>query len=414
MPEKRVIWYVHPYAGGPGVGRYDRPYHLCAQWNEMGHRAVVLTPSFHHLLDNDKNPGAAVINGVRYNFLYSPKYKGNGLGRLFNMFFFALQLFLKGGFLAKKYGVPDLIISSSPHPYAFIAAQMLAKRFGAHCTFEVRDLWPLSLIELAGLRKNHPLVKLTGWVESRAYRLSDSVVSLLPCTKSYMLQHGLKESRWVYIPNGVKVTDTIAPAPSSVADSDPMLVARKWKSQGKLVIAYTGALGAPNYVESLVQAMAIQKGRGCKSAALIVGRGELQVEIEKLIKQLELEDCVALFPQIPKLAVTALLQEVDVGFISLRPEPIFRFGVSPNKLFDYMLASLPVIFAVKAGNNPVLESGCGYSVDPGSPAEISEAISNLINLGETRRLSMGELGSEWVKSNHGYSQLARNYLELLG
>lgn len=63
------------------------------------------------------------------------------------------------------------------------------------------------------------------------------------------------------------------------------------------------------------------------------------------------------------------LREASVGYICCVRASCFA-GVSPNKLFDYMVAGLPVIFAVRAGNDPVTESCCGVTVDPGDPQAI--------------------------------------------
>lgn len=369
---------------------------------------MVLTPSEHHLLDTRQEPRVATIEGVTYDFISTPAYRGNGLGRILNMMAFTWQLARKGGELAEKHGRPAMIIASSPHPYAYLAAERLAHRYGSRCIFEVRDLWPLSLIELAGVSSSHPLVRVTDWLERRAYRNADAVVSLLPCTRAHMVSRGLAAERWHYIPNGVEIRR----ADIARVESEAVRQARHWRSEGKTVVVYTGALGRPNHVESLVRAMAMQRDAGTDTRAAIVGRGELETELAALISQLQLQDRVVLLPQIPKAAVLTLLEEVDIGFISLRPEPLFRFGVSPNKLFDYMLAGLPVIFAVQAGNDPVAEAGCGFSVNPGQPEEISAALSALAKMSPSVRREMGRRGRDWVEQRHGYASLARDYLAL--
>lgn len=409
MSQDGSIWYVHPYAGGPGVGRYDRPFHLAHHWQALGRRSVVLTAAHHHLLDTPRAPGVEQICDVTYEFIDTPAYAGNGLGRLCNMAAFTLQLARQGKALAQRHGRPAMVIASSPHPYAWFAVRNLARRFQARAVFEVRDLWPLSLVELAGVSPGHPLVRVTGWLERHAYRSADAVVSLLPNTLEHMCGLGLDPARWHYIPNGIED----APAPAASQDQACTVLARQWRSQGRTVIVYAGALGRPNHVESLVQAMALQRNAGQQSAAVIVGRGERLEQLRQLVTQLRLEDRVAMFDQIPKKDVLGLLREASAGYISLRPEPLFRFGVSPNKLFDYMLASLPVLFAVKAGNDPVAEAECGVSVDPGDPKAISDGITQLAVLTEDARRAMGERGRTYVVQRHGYRQLAEVYLRLL-
>lgn len=406
---EHTIWYIHPYAGGPGVGRYDRPYHLAKHWEKLGSSSVVITPDHHHLLDKPHKSGVENIAGVSYRFLKAPVYKGNGVGRIFNMFSFTLQLLLQCPSIARDHGRPSMVISSSPHPYAFLASRIIALRYKAISVFEVRDLWPLSLVELAGVSPKHPLVRFTGWLEKYAYRKADFVVSLLPCTFGYMQPLGVTEDRWRYIPNGIE-SDPVA---DDLVSEQCIDLARKWRCDGRVVIVYTGALGRPNHVETLLYAMKHLSKSGSRLAAIIVGRGELKEDLVNLVTELGVESCVSLFDQIPKRSVQALLKFVDAGYISLRPEPIFRFGVSPNKIFDYMLASLPIISAINAGNDLVVDAGCGYSVDPGDALSIANVLAKLESLSDTQRRKLGENGFRFVTRNHSYRNLANKYIELL-
>jgi glycosyltransferase involved in cell wall biosynthesis len=402
------IWYIHPYAGGPGVGRYDRGYHLARYWQASGRRAAVITASFHHLLDSPRAAGVERIGGVTYDFLRVPAYGGNGLGRLANMAALTAQLAWQADRLAREHGQPELVIASSPHPYAFLAARRLARRFGARCVFEVRDLWPLSLVELAGVAPTHPLVRFTAWLERSAYENADAVVSLLPGTLEYMQSSGLDPKRWRYIPNGIELHQQETDGP----DSEAAALARRWSAEAGPVIVYAGALGRPNHVETLVRAMALLPPEH-SARCIILGRGELQEELSRMIESAGLGPRVRLFGQLPKAAALRVLREADAGYISLRPEPIFRFGVSPNKLFDYMQVGLPVIFAVRAGNDPVREAGCGISIDPADPEAIANAIDAFTRMSAVERRHLGERGRAWVRERHGYERLAQSYLELI-
>ena len=409
---KPNIWYVHPYAGGPGVGRYSRPYYLARHWLQSGARATVFTPAFHHLLDAPQTAGARDIAGVPYEFVPARTYQGNGAGRLLHMAAFSLKMRLHAEKFARIHGRPDLVVASSPHPYAFLATHALARKFGARSVFEVRDLWPLSLTELAGVAPSHPLVRFTGWVERYAHRNADHVVSLLPCTLEHMVATGMPPEHWRYIPNGVHA-DESAPAAGAASDHPCIEQALQWRGAGRAVVVYAGALGRPNYVDSLVQAIAHLRDQGDTNVnAIIVGRGELQEELRGAIDRLRLNDRIALFEQMPKQAVLALLAHASVGYISLRKEPLFRFGVSPNKLFDYMLARLPVLFALQAGNDPVREAGCGVSVTPGDIPAIAQGLRQLAQLSEIERQEMGERGHAYVLAHHSYETLAKAYLDL--
>ncbi len=411
VPEESCIWYIHPYAGGPGIGRYDRPYHLSREWEKAGIKSVVIAACNHHLLDQPQMAGTKDVNGVYYEFMATPPYQGNGVGRILNMFALGWKILLKHRAIARRHGRPSMIIASSPHPYAFLSAWWLARKYKARCVFEVRDIWPLSMVELGGVSGRHPLVRLTGWIERFAYRRSDAVVSLLPAAAGHMMALGLSRDRFHYIPNGVDVSSVAAVRDEG---SDCVMLARRWRSEGYRVVVYAGALGRPNHVATLVRAIIELRSKGYeKVRAIIVGRGEQAEELAALIRSNGLGEAVALFGQIPKIAVQALLQNASIGYISLRPEPLLRFGVSPNKLFDYMLAALPVIFAIRAGNDPVAEAGCGRSVDPGDVSAIAAALQELSSLQEADLNALGLNGKAYVERKHGYDRLAISYSSIL-
>jgi len=411
MSERGSIWYIHPYAGGPGIGRYDRAFHLSQEFLKGGVEPIVICPSFHHLMDAPQKAGTRLVQGIRHEFLRCPEYSGNGIGRILNMAVFTIQLLLQARRIVRSTSRPAAIIASSPHPYAYLAARRLATHFGSKCIFEVRDLWPLSLIELAGLSSGHPLVRLTAWVERRAYQTADAVVSLLPGTRDYMQERGLMSERWYHIPNGVSVGQSTI---TNSEDSALFSQVSQWRAAGCVIIVYAGALGLPNHVHSLVRALRLLPPGFAEVRAVIVGRGEMLTELKVLASDPILKGRIFFSDQIPKSSVQSLLSQADIGFLSLRPEPLFRFGISPNKLFDYMLARLPVIAAVRAGNDPVTESGCGIQVEPDDVVAIAKAIRWVADLPAADRHAMGDRGYCHVHGSHAYARLAAEYLEISG
>lgn len=114
-----------------------------------------------------------------------------------------------------------------------------------------------------------------------------------------------------------------------------------------------------------------------------------------------------------KAAIPSLLASMDVCYIGLQKQSLFRFGVSPNKLMDYMIAGKPIIHAIEAGNDLVAESGCGISVPPEDPDAIANAIKRLMSMSPAEREEMGRRGREYVIANHDYNILAKKFLEAI-
>jgi glycosyltransferase involved in cell wall biosynthesis len=369
----------------------------------------VFCPAFHHLLDAPREPGPVLVEGAPYHFVRTRPYRRNGVGRLANMGELTLAIARNADAFVSGHGRPDVVIASSPHPYIFLATHRIARRFGAVSIFEVRDLWPLSLVELAGVNRFHPLVTATGWLERYAYRNADHVVSLHPGTRSYMAQRGLGGQRWHYIPNGIDSTE----APVLLPGEPAYRQLRAWQEKGHCVVLYAGALGPPNNIDVLIRAAARLRDEGDdRLRFLIVGRGELQDELAGMISAQGLADRVALHSQVPKSHALALMAAADIGYISLKPMPIFQYGISPNKLYDYMLARLPVVSAIAASNDPVTDAGCGVTVTPGDVGAICDAFSRLAALDRTSLKEMGARGEAYVRADHDYAHLSRRYAQL--
>ncbi len=409
MKNRKAIWYIHPYAGGPGVGRYDRAYHLCRYFQKRGHPSLIIAPSYHHLMDAEQRPGDTRVEGVDYHFMWSPPYHGNGLGRLINMFFFAKMLARRLEALTHRHGKPGLVIASSPHPYVWPAISDIGRQFGAQRVFEVRDIWPQSLVDLGGLSPRHPFVRYTESIELKAYRDADAIVSLLPLTQTYMARRGLDPHRWHHIPNGVEVSNIHAPeTPSACLD-----LARQWRASGFHVVVYAGAMGKPNGVESLLRALAVAGDRAHNVRVIIVGRGESEAVLRNMATAPDIANRAAVFGQISKAATLSLLRCASAGYMSLIEEPVFSFGISPNKLYDYMLTGIPVVAAINAGNNPVNDARCGVCAEPNDPQSIADALCHLFSLTEEERREMGSRGRDYVLEHHTYEHLADEYLKLM-
>ena len=143
---------------------------------------------------------------------------------------------------------------------------------------------------------------------------------------------------------------------------------------------------------------------------VLVGGGVVKNRLIEKARELELKN-VHFLPPVPKNSIPVLLSYMDVLYIGWNKQPLYRFGISPNKLMDYMMASKPVIHASDAGNDLVTDSGCGISVAPEDPRAIADAVLHLFEMSQEERDAMGRKGSEYVKSHHDYAMLANEFLE---
>lgn len=405
----RNIWYVAHYAGGPGLGRHYRGWHLARHWQALGARATIFAANRHHILHAPQLAGPRQVEGVTYEFIETPPHRGNGAGRVTNMAVFCLNFLRRSREYIGRHGRPDMIIASSPSPFTFLVTHPLARRLGARSVLEIRDLWPLSVVEVAGVNTWHPFVMSLDLIERFSYRYADYVASLMPHTLAYMQSRGVSVDRWNYLPNGID-SEYLRPG-TGPADVRSRIEA--WQADGHLVAVYAGALGHSNNVRSLLNAMHVLKQRAEKVRAVIVGWGEHDSLLKAEASELGLNQHVLFAGQRSREETLGILTHADVGYISLLPAPLFRFGISPNKIFDYMMCELPILAALDAGGELVENAECGIVTRSSDEGAIAEALSTFRAMHPQQRRQLGQNGHAYAIENHDYAKLAARFLALL-
>ena len=407
------IILINHYAGSNRHGMEYRPYFMAKRWVQAGHQVTIVAASFSHLrgLNPDmqgKSTMEETIDGVRYFWIRCPEYKGNGMGRIRNMLTFLAGLYRYQKQITAQ-GKPDAVIASSTYPLDIYPAHQIAQKNGAKLIYEVHDLWPLSPMELGGMSAKHPYIMLMQAAENYCYKHSDAVVSILPCAKEHMVEHGMAPEKFVCIPNGIVKEDWEAPIDPEKAPYRELL--QEFHNQGYFLIGYTGAHGIANALDSFIEAGGMLKDKKIK--LILVGQGPERDRLMQKVVDLGLRNTVELLSAVKRSDVPALLSEMDALYVGLQRQPLFRFGVSPNKLMDYMMAAKPVIFAIEAGNDMVKDAGCGVSIPPEDSKAIAEAAIELASTPPEKLAEMGKRGQKYILENHEYQILSDRFLEVL-
>lgn len=404
------ILYVNHYAGSPKYGMEYRPYYLAREWIRLGHQVRIVASAQSHVRSRQPDMQGTdkrdeIIDGIHYTWLKTPTYSGNGIGRVRNMAAFVWSLFVEGRSLAQTFK-PDVVIASSTYPMDIWSAKRIAKLTRAKLVFEVHDLWPLSPMELGGMSKWHPFIMLVQAAENYAYRHADVVISMLPKVRAYMESHGMAAHKLHIVPNGIDPDEWSAEGGAlagKVADG-----LAKLKSEGNAIIGYAGSHGVANALDTLLDAAKLMQQE--KIVFVLVGGGPEKALLQQRAQKEGLHNVLFVDPVL-KEQIPALLQWFDVAYIGWHRQPIYRFGISPNKLMDYMMAARPVLHAVEAGNDPVAEAGCGLTVQPENPQAVANGIRSLFALSPEQRQAMGQGGRAFVLENHIYPVLARRFLQ---
>jgi len=389
-----------------------RPYYLAREWVRLGHSVTIVAASRAHLRTVQPNTNKGVqeemIDGIRYLWLATPDYSGNGVMRVRNMLTFVRRLLTMGGELAQLFR-PDLVIASSTYPLDIYPARRVADKAGARLVFEVHDLWPLSPMELGNLSRWHPFIMTMQCAENYAYRKADKVVSMLPKAKEHMCEHGMAPEKFVHIPNGIYKEEWSRERKPLPEEHEALL--SRLRLENRFLVGYAGGHAISNALDQLLDAALLLQDSSV--AFVLIGQGVEKGILEKKTKSLGLNNLYFL-PAVDKFVVPTVLEAMDLLYLGWSRNPLYRFGICPNKLMDYMMAAKPVIHAVDAGNDLVAESGCGISVEPENAAAISDAIIRFKLMSEAERKRIGEAGKDYVLAHHDYGVLAKEFIWAIG
>ncbi len=345
-----VIWFVNQYAGSPIHGMEFRHYELGRELAALGHTVVVISGSYSHLFTHQPSTTGTYtmedVGGLTYCWVKVPTYRrATSVRRVLNMLVFMVRLYRLP---VQRLPTPDAIVVSSPSLFPILPAQRWSRRLRARLVFEVRDVWPLTLQELGGLSSRHPLIALMGWFENRAYRVADAVVSVLPAAGSHMQSHGMTPSKLSIIPNGVS-PEVLGGGKGSAPAQVQAATARHTFNVG-----FVGTLGTANALDALIEAARVLADDDV--GVVIVGGGSEEKRLRALAAGVA---NVSFTGPVSKVDVPATLALFDACYVGYHRSPLYRFGISPNKVFDYMAAARPVILAAAAANDPVRDAACG-------------------------------------------------------
>lgn len=401
------ILLVNHYAGNSALGMEFRPYYLAREWVKSGHRVLIASGSFSHLRKKQPKASAETIDGVSYRWLWTPKYKGNGAGRFLSMLCFVAQLFLHKR--AWRRFKPDVVIASSTYPIDNWPCCRIARSCGAKYIYEIHDLWPLSPMELGGMSAKHPFIRLMQWGEDYAYRHADKVVSILPCVHEHVKEHGLPLDKLALVPNGIVEEDWAEQACEALPEEHRQLL-QKLKAEKKFLVGFAGAHGKANALKSFIDASLLLPSQ--QTAFVLVGTGQEKDHLIRYVAENHIPN-VYFLPPVSKRSIPVLFSSFDLLYVGLQKQRLFRFGISPNKIFDYMMAGKPVIMAIEAGNNLVAEADCGWCVEPENPVALAKAIETAAACSAGHLAQLGENGWRYVKAHHTYKNLAQLFIQAI-
>lgn len=400
-----VIWYISKYASPQKYFFGTRHFYLAEEWVKSGNEVFVFTSNSNHL--TDKLPVFAgksffeIINGVKTFWLNTYKVKkGNSssVKRILSWFHFEWQLTtLKKGNISK----PDAVIVSSLSLLTVLNGYWISKKYKCKFIFEVRDIWPLSLMELGGYTKLNPLIAFLSYIEKFGYKKANAIVGTMPNLKEHVENVIGKTDKCYTIPQGYS---EVFYENQAQLDSDYI---QKYIPKDKFIVAYAGTISVNNPIDVLIEAARNLKDHPI--AFVIIGEGNKK---EELIASSNDLPNVIFAPSLPKNKVNHFLNFASVCFDSFSSE-LAKYGLSRNKWIDYMYAGKPIICSYSGFKSMINESNSGSFVAYNNVELLTKEIVKYYKMPSEELEKTGKRAKDYIVNNRSFKKLAADYIDLI-
>ena len=408
MVERRppkAIWYISKYVAPPGPSTVgSRGYQLMRKLAAGGDQVAIITSDSNHLAVVPKMTSPHLIqhvDGLDLLWIRTMKFRGaKSLRRILSWLHFEWRLLFAPWKVLPK---PDAIIVSSLSLLTVLNGVRLQRRYGAKLVFEVRDIWPLTLVEEGGYSARNPLVILLGAVERFGYRRADLIVGTMPNLAAHVKEVLGHPKDVQCIPMGYNAdrTDETGQVPEAYLEAGV--------PEGKFLIGYAGSIGISNALDTFFEAVAAV-AQDERVHFVIVGDGGLRLDYERRYGHLP---NVTFVGRVPRDAVQPVLAQFDLLYFSAHLSKVWEYGQSLNKLIDYMLSGRPVLASFTGFPSMITEAESGVFVPSGDRDALVAELTRLSQIEPERLRAMGQRGAEWIRANREYGVLADSYRQLL-
>jgi colanic acid biosynthesis glycosyl transferase WcaI len=396
--------YFPPEMGAPAA----RVHELSREWAALGHDVTVLTGFPNH-------PSGIIPPAYRgqlirrercddVNVVRTPIYAAANRGlvrRGLNYASYALSAALIGPFLTKA---PDVVIATSPQLLTAASGFWMSALKRAPFIFEVRDLWPRSIVEVGALSATHPAIQLLEQLEMFLYSKAARVVTVTDAFVEELAARGVPRSKLRVVKNGVDLS-LFQPLPRQNEVREELRL-----SSTDFMCLYVGTHGMAHGLETILEA-ADRLREQTSIRFVLVGEGAEKAALKARAQSMNLTSITFIDKQ-PRSRVASYLAACDVALVLLKSKPLFK-TVLPSKIFEIMGAARPIVLSVDGEARKLVEDArAGVFVPPEDPAALAEAILKLKSApslcGE-----MGSKGRSFVEASFSRKALAEQYLALL-
>lgn len=383
---KKNIWLINYYSYPPGTSSWRRHFDLGKLLVKDGYSLNIIGGSFvhdrkKHILDKNEKYRIEEYEGVKYHILNGMSYSGN-FKRILSMIEFMLKVFFYEKKIQEK---PEVIYCSCPHPFNGLISWYLSKKYKAKFILEIRDLWPETWVEMGAITRKSIVYKTFAWIEKFLYRKADKIVTLMPGAFLYIEKLGISKAKVEWISNGVDLEQF-----DKDFEKEPIYKFDK----NKINFLYAGSIGIANALDEIFEVAKLLK-EDREIVFNFIGEGPLKEKYIKFCEENKLDN-VKFYPVVSKENIPSLLKQADILMTFAKKSNLYKYGISPNKLFEYLASSKPVLFSGEVYNDIIKIANAGISIKPGEVEDLKVAVSKF-KIGNT--VDLGKNGRSYLEEN---------------
>jgi glycosyltransferase involved in cell wall biosynthesis len=402
-----ILYLCQLFEVGNDAGS-ERHFFFCKYAVSKGHRATAITSNVDYKTAQVKIKGepstiSRCIEGVDVHYVYSyADFRGSFVKR----FYYYLSYLVSTIAHSFKLDKPDVIYAVSTPLTVGLLGYIISLLRGIPFVFEVTDVWPDAAVA-CGVVRNKPLIKLAHWLEMFCYEKAAHIVGLTQGIYANIVAKGIDREKVSIVTNGVDLSLF-----NLENDNSKRLAVRaKYGFRGRFVCMYLGAHGAYNALDTIVNAAAILKNDP-RFLFVLIGDGDEKSKLQRHASEHHITN-VMFLPPIPRVVAPTMLSAADVFVLPNRKGEFFE-GNLPNKLFDFMASSRPIVVSGLGETAELVNNaGCGRVGVAEDSLAMAKSLIELAEMPFEARMAMGARGRDHVLAHYERNRLSERFLEIL-